>query len=85
MPLYMGQESHKYSIIMDVINERYLSYFGELFPRRPRFFIVELFVIVLLAILELATNFWLLVLSILHNHKHITKQASLSHWVASII
>jgi len=34
------------------------------------------------AILELATNFWLLVLSILHNHKCIIKQASLSHWVA---
>jgi len=34
------------------------------------------------AILELATNFWLLVLSILHNHKRIIKQASLSHWVA---
>jgi len=33
-------------------------------------------------ILELATNFWLLVLSILHNHKRIIKQASLSHWVA---
>jgi len=36
------------------------------------------------AILELATNFWLLVLSILHNHvKRIIKQASLSHWVAN--
>jgi len=34
------------------------------------------------AILELATNFWLLVLSILHNHKRIIKQALLSHWVA---
>jgi len=34
------------------------------------------------AILELATNFWLLVLSILHNHKRIIKQASLSYWVA---
>jgi len=34
------------------------------------------------AILELATNFWLLVLSILHNYaKRIIKQASLSHWV----
>jgi len=34
------------------------------------------------AILELATNFWLLRLSILHNHKRIIKQVSLSHWVA---
>jgi len=35
------------------------------------------------AILELATNFWLLVLSILHVYaKRIIKQASLSHWVA---
>jgi len=34
------------------------------------------------AILGLATNFWLLVLSILHNHKRIIKQSSLSHWVA---
>jgi len=34
-----------------------------------------------LAILESATNLWLLVLSILHN-KLIIKQASLSHWVA---
>jgi len=34
------------------------------------------------AILELATNFWLLVLSSLHNHKRIIKQASLSHWGA---
>jgi len=34
------------------------------------------------AILELATNFRLLVLSILHNHKRVIKQASLSHWVA---
>jgi len=34
------------------------------------------------AILELATNFWLLVLSILHNYaKRIIKQASLSYWV----
>jgi len=33
--------------------------------------------------LELATNFWLLVLSILQNYaKPIIKQASLSHWVA---
>jgi len=35
-----------------------------------------------IAILELATNFWLLVLSILHNHKRIIMQASVSHWVA---
>jgi len=35
------------------------------------------------SILGLATNFWLLVLSILHNYaKRIIKQASLSHWVA---
>jgi len=35
------------------------------------------------AILELATNFWLLVLSILQNYvKRIIKQASLSHWIA---
>jgi len=35
------------------------------------------------AILELATKFWFLVLSILHNYaKRIIKQASLSHWVA---
>jgi len=35
------------------------------------------------AILKLATNFWLLVLSILHNHANrIIKQVSLSHWVA---
>jgi len=34
-------------------------------------------------ILELAMNFWLLVLSILHNYdKRSIKQASLSHWVA---
>jgi len=39
--------------------------------------------VVQFAILELATNFWLLVLSILHNYaKRIIKQASLSHWVA---
>jgi len=36
----------------------------------------------LAAILELATKFWLLVLSILHNYaKRIIQQASLSHWV----
>jgi len=34
------------------------------------------------AILELATNFWLLMLSIMHNYAtRIIKQASLSHWV----
>jgi len=36
-----------------------------------------------LAILELATNFWLLVLFILHNYaERIIKQVLLSHWVA---
>jgi len=34
-------------------------------------------------LLELATNFRLLVLSILHSHKRIIKQSSQSHWVAA--